>query len=291
MPETPLILGSRGRLGRALAHVVETEHAEDLGAAILSTRDELDITDYFRLCSEMERLEPTVVVNCAAYAFVDGCETNRDLAEMVNAEGARNVARAARAVGARMIQVSTDLVFDGARRVPYTEDDEPHPLSHYAATKLMGERLAAEETEDLVILRSSWFFGPWPPDRYPEAFLDGLARGAVYRMVSDRLGSPTYLRDLARAIVTVVATPYRGILHFANGGPPTSRFEVLEALASRLQVPTRGLVAISDADWNADVATRPIFSALDTSRFTEVTGVEPRPWRDTLDEYTHERAG
>lgn len=291
MTDAPLIIGSRGRLGRALNHVIETEHGEDLAGSIFVTRDEIDITDYFRLCSEMERLEPTVVVNCAAYAFVDGCETNRELAGMVNSEGARNVARAAKAVGARMIQISTDLVFDGARRVPYKEDDEPNPLSHYASTKLAGERLVADEIEDLVILRSSWFFGPWPADRYPEFFLEGLQTGAIYQMVKDRLGSPTYLRDLARAIVALMGGSYRGILHFANSGQPTSRFEVLETLAARLGVSTRGLVPITDAEWTADLAVRPIFSALDTSRFTDVTGIKPRPWQDTLDEYTRERVG
>src|SRR5262249_52892561 len=131
MTHLPLITGSGGRLGRALCQVIEDEYAETFPGAVFATRDELDITDYWRLRAELERFAPTVVINCAAYAQVDGCETNRDAAELMNATGAGNVARAARAVDARIIQISTDLVFDGAAGRPYREDDDPAPLSHY----------------------------------------------------------------------------------------------------------------------------------------------------------------
>ncbi len=294
MIQRPLVTGSNGRLGRALQSVIEDEHAERLGDAIFATRDEIDITDYWRLRAELERVEPTVVVNCAAYAHVDGCETDRDLAGLVNTEGARQVARAAAAVGARLIHVSTDLVFDGrlagSGRL-YREDDVPNPLSHYAVTKLAGERAVHEEHPDALVLRSSWFFGPWPANRFPESFLLGLERGESFRMVSDRLGSPTYLRDLARAIARLMEIPHSGILHFSNTGEPTSRFEVLKALALRLGVPTARLQPIPDALWTEDTAPRPLFSALDPSRYAEVTGDRPRPWNDTLDEYVSEREG
>src|SRR5262249_46850638 len=149
------------------ADVIENEQAETFPDAVFATRDELDITDYWRLRSELERIAPTVVINCAAYAHVDGCETDRELAENANDSGARHVARAARACGARVVHVSTDLVFDGALGRPYREEDEPRPLSYYAVTKLRGEKAVAEENPEHVVLRSSWFFGPRPKDRYP----------------------------------------------------------------------------------------------------------------------------
>jgi dTDP-4-dehydrorhamnose reductase len=286
-----LICGSHGRLGRALCRVVEEEFAETLPDAIFATRDELDISDYWRLRSELERIEPAVVVNCAAYAHVDGCETDRDRARRVNSVGAGHVARAAAAVGARVVHISTDLVFDGAAGRPYREDDAPHPLSHYASTKLEGEKAVAEGNEDHTILRSSWFFGPYPRDGYPEAFLSGLQSGETYRMVSDRIGSPTFLDDLARAIVRLVRTPYRGILHFANAGEPTSRYHLLRELAERLGIPTRGLEPIADRDWTGDAAVRPIYSALDWRRFAQVTGLTPRTWQESLTEYIAQRQG
>jgi dTDP-4-dehydrorhamnose reductase len=288
----PLITGSNGRLGRALQSVVEEEFAGLLGEAIFATRDEIDITDYWRLRSELERIEPTVVVNCAAYAHVDGCEENRDLAVLVNTEGARHIARAAGAVGARLIHISTDLVFDGALAGEgrlYQEDDQPNPLSHYAVTKLEGERAIHEELPGALILRSSWFFGPWPASRFPESFLVGMARGEAFRIVSDRLGSPTYLRDLARAIARLIDTPASGVLHFANTGEPTSRYHVLKALADRLGISTARLQPIPGDLWVEDIAPRPVFSALDPSRYASLTGETPRPWQETLEEYISER--
>jgi dTDP-4-dehydrorhamnose reductase len=285
----PLVIGSTGRLGRALCRVIEEEHADTFGAAVLATHDELDITDFWRLRSELERIAPTVVINCAAYAQVDGCETHRDLAEKVNAEGARFVSRAAAAVEARVIHVSTDLVFDGAKRAAYREEDEPHPLSHYASTKLAGEKAVAEENPDHVVLRSSWFFGPWPADRYPEVFLRALAEGRRFDMVSDRIGSPTYLRDLARALVRVAVTPYRGVLHFANAGEPTSRFHFVQALARRLGIDAAAMAPISSVRWKEDLAVRPAYSALDAGRYAAVTGHRPRSWLESLDEYAAER--
>ena len=293
MMQLPLITGSRGRLGRALCEVLETEYAGAYPGAVFSTHDELDVSDYFRLRAEFERVEPTVVVNCAAYAQVDGCETQRDLAAAVNTEGARLVSRAARAVNARVIQVSTDLVFDGKQSGPprpYREDDAPQPLSHYAATKLAGEMAVMEENPDHAILRSSWFFGVWPPDRFPEVFLTALDQGRPLRMVSDRLGSPTYLRDLARAIAVLIDTPYRGVLHYANRGEPTSRYHLVAALAERLGIATRSLVPLPNELWTEDVAVRPVYSALDPTRYEELTGRPSRTWRESLEEYVTERA-
>lgn len=285
-----LITGSRGRLGRALGDVLEEEYAETLPDVVFATRDEIDVTDYFRVRSELERIAPAVVINCSAYADVDGCEVDRARALAVNVEAARHLARASRLVDARIIHVSTDLVFDGAAERPYREDDEANPLSCYAATKLEGEKAVAEENPDHTILRSSWFFGPWPQDRYPEVFLGKLVEGETVTLVADRIGSPTYLKDLARGLARLATTPYRGILHFANTGEPTSRFHCLQAIARRLGIDTDRLVAISNDEWNRDVAVRPAYSALDPSRYAEVTGHRPRTWMESIEEYVEERA-
>lgn len=286
-----LVVGSRGRLGRAVCRIVEDEQADVFPAAVFATRDELDITDYFRLRSELERIEPNLVINCAAYAHVDGCETHRELAQRVNVEGAAHLARAARAVGARLLHVSTDLVFDGSAAPHlYGEEDEPHPLSHYAATKLAGEAAVRQQNPDSVVLRSSWFFGPWPADRYPEAFLRMMQRGQRFRMVSDRIGSPTYLADLARAILKLARLPHSGLVHFANTGEPTSRYGLLKALAERLGIDPGPMAPVTDAEWGEDAAMRPRFSALDSSLYERLTGQRPRTWRESLEEYAVERA-
>jgi dTDP-4-dehydrorhamnose reductase len=286
-----LITGSGGRLGHALCEVLEDEYADTLTDVVFATRDEIDLTDYFRVREEFVRIAPTVVINCAAYTDVDGCEVDRGRAHAVNVEGPRHVARAARLIEARTIHVSTDLVFDGAAERPYREDDEVNPLSYYAESKLEGEKAVAEENPDHTILRSSWFFGPWPRNRYPEAFLESLRGGETVSIIADRIGSPTYLKDLARALARLAMTPYRGILHFANSGEPTSRFHCLQAIARRLDIDTERLVAISNDDWTRDVATRPVYSALDPTRYAEVTGHHPRTWMESIEEYVQEREG
>jgi dTDP-4-dehydrorhamnose reductase len=294
MTQLPLITGSGGRLGRALTQVIEEECGAELPGAVFATRDEIDVSDYFRMRSEMERIEPTVVVNCAAMAGVDGCEDDPAGAERINGEGARFVARAARAVGARVIHVSTDQVFDGRQGGaprPYREDDPTGPLSVYAASKLHGEAAVAAENPDHVILRSAWFFGPHPVGGFPERYLAALAAGETIRIVSDRIGSPTYLRDLARAIVTLMRTPFTGVIHFANGGEPTSRYHVVRELARRLGIDARRLEAIPSSAWHGDRAVRPLYSALDAALYARVTGQTPRPWLACLDEYLAERSG
>ena len=289
----PLITGSRGRLGSVVCDVIEHQHGDAFPEAVFATRDELDLTDDDRIRSEMERIRPTVVINCAADADVDGCEDRAEVADSINHVGARRIARASRGVGARIIQISTDMVFDGMREAPqrpYVEDDDTNPLSVYAATKLAGERGVAEENPDHIILRSSWYFGPEPADRFPESFLRMLREGRVVRMVADRIGSPTYIGDLARAIVTLIHVPWSGVLHFSNGGDATSRYHIVLELARRLGIDTSRLVPIPEKDWTGDRARRPRYSALDSSRYEKVTGVRPRSWVDTLDDYLSGRA-
>lgn len=291
---TLLVTGSGGRLGRALSDVVEGECAAVFPGAVLATRDEIDVTDYFRMRSEMERIEPTVVVNCAAMADVDRCEDDPDTAARINVEGARFVARAAAAVGARVIHLSTDQVFDGRRpgpARPYAEEDAVNPLSVYASSKRDGEKAVAAENADHVIVRSAWFFGPHPRSGFPERHLGALGSGETVRIVSDRLGSPTYLRDLARAIVALIRAPFRGTIHFANGGGPVSRYQIVRALAERLGLDAGRLTPIPGSAWSGDRAVRPQYSALDCGLYERVTGQAPRSWMDALDEYLVERNG
>jgi dTDP-4-dehydrorhamnose reductase len=265
-------------LGRALAELFE----ERFPGAVSATRAEVDITDRFRLEAELERLRPDVIINCAAFTDVDGCETDPDSARRVNAEGAENAARAAAEVGGRLVHISTDFVFDGARGTPYGEADRPAPLSIYGRTKLEGETRIAAVLDDHLIVRSSWLYGAGRSN-----FVDQIRRrvlaGERLRVVRDQSGSPTWVVDLARAILELLATPHRGIVHFANAGA-CSRHELAVEIA-RIVCPAPPSIEPISTDEAGRLAARPANSVLDTTLYTRLTGERPRAWREALRQY------
>jgi dTDP-4-dehydrorhamnose reductase len=274
----PLVLGAGGMLGRAVTEALE----EAYPGTISATRAEADVTDRFRLEAEIERLRPDVIVNCAAYTDVDGCEIDRDRARRVNAEGAGNAAIAAAATGCRVVHVSTDFVFDGRHSVPYTEDDPPAPLSEYGRTKLDGERRVAAATAEHLIVRTSWLYG-----RGRGNFVDSIraraANGGTLSVVNDQFGSPTYVLDLARALSLLITRNARGLVHFANAGV-CSRHDLAREILETCGFGASELKAIATGEAGR-IAVRPAYSALDTSRYSRLAGESPRPWQEALHEH------
>ena len=166
---------------------------------------EFDITDRNVVFSTMEKLRPDVIVNCAAYTDVDGCETNEETALLVNGRGPGYLAEAAKELGATLVHISTDYVFDGTKNSPYTEEDVTNPQSAYGRSKLLGERAILESGLDkFFIVRTSWLYGPGGKN-----FVETIARLATereeLRIVADQIGSPTLTDDLARAIFNLLA--------------------------------------------------------------------------------------
>jgi dTDP-4-dehydrorhamnose reductase len=276
----PIILGAEGLLGRTLARRLERDCAE----VIAATRAEIDITDRFRLEAELERLLPTVVVNCAAWTDVDGCTRDPDRAMEVNGEGAGNVARAAAGTGCRVVHMSTDFVFDGRAGRPYTESDPPLPLSEYGRSKLEGEKQVAAAAPDHLIVRTAWVYGP-----SDATFVEKIRRlaaggGGPLRVVDDQRGSPTFVEDLAEGIVRLLPIEHRGLVHVVNTGV-CSRYELAAAVLEETGLAGRvGLEATTTRPKDG-VAPRPAFAALDTTLFSRLTGAPLRPWREALRAY------
>jgi dTDP-4-dehydrorhamnose reductase len=274
----PLVLGAGGMLGRVVARRLERSFPD----VVAATRAEIDVTDRFRLEAEIERLRPTILVNCAAYTDVDGCEVDPGRARRVNAEGAENAARAAAACGCRLIQISTDFVFDGRSSRPYGEDDATGPLSEYGRSKLEGERRVAAACADHLIVRTAWLYGSGRGN-FVDAIRDRAREGSALKVVNDQYGSPTSVADLAEAIAQLLSTGHRGIVHFVNAGV-CSRYELAGAILAILGGPAPPLRPISTDDAGR-LAVRPAHSALDTTLFHRLTGTVPRPWREALEEY------
>jgi len=268
-----LVVGAKGMLGRDLMEVLT---GDVRGVDV----EEIDITSLESTRRVLLTLKPRVVVNAAAYTDVDGCETNKELAMQVNGEGVAHLALAALEIGARLVHVSTDYVFDGAKDSPWLEDDPPHPLSVYGESKLAGE-LNARIVPDHLIIRTQWLYG-----LHGKNFVETMLRLAGERnelaVVDDQVGSPTWTADLARAIKALIDADCRGTYHAANAG-----FCSWNGFA-RAIFEEAGLAVTVNPMTTTELgrpATRPLYSVLDCGRLVKDTGFHPEPWREALRKY------
>jgi dTDP-4-dehydrorhamnose reductase len=273
-----LICGAGGMLGRDLARAAElAEHQ-----VVALDRAGLDVTDSRAVRVAVELAEPDAVVNCAAYTDVDGSEREAQAAMRVNADGARNVAAAAAAIGASVLYPSTDYVFDGSKGAPYVETDEPNPLGSYGASKLAGEHDTAAVNERHYIVRTSWLFGTGGRNFVETMTELGSSRSEV-AVVEDQVGSPTYTAHLAEGIVRLLAGDAYGIHHMAAGGH-CSWYDFAVAIFERVNPGVR--VTRTTTDEIGRPAPRPGYSVLGTVRDD---AIHLPGWRVGLDDYLAER--
>lgn len=275
-----LITGATGQLARELVSTAPS--AITLRAL---TRAELDIAELPLVEKALKSFRPDVVINTAAYTEVDAAEVNEELAFQVNARGAGNVAKAAQIVRSRLIQISTDYVFDGERSTPYPPEAPTRPLNVYGASKLAGEEAVRRESPDALIIRSGWLYSPTGKN-FLVRILDLLRSGATPRVVADQRGTPTLAADVANIIWLCVTRPdLKGTYHFANAGD-ASWYEFackIQAVLARECVGTRvhEIVPVTSAEYNA-AAVRPRYSVLDSSALLGVLCCGARSWEEAL---------
>lgn len=274
-----LVVGAKGMLGHDLMELLGER-------AIGVDLDEIDITSIESVFKVFSDLKPEVVINCAAYTDVDGCESNIEKAMEVNGEGVAYLAMACRESGTLLVQISTDYVFDGGKGIPYNEDDAPRPLSVYGESKLAGEMNAAVAPQHLII-RTQWLYGLHGKN-FVETMLRLGAEQDRLTVVDDQIGSPTWTMDLARAIIALVDSGCRGIYHAAN-----REFCSWNTFAGTIFEESGLAVTVAPmttGELNRP-AKRPLYSTLDCSRLTADSGFEPQTWRQALKEYLKLRAG
>jgi dTDP-4-dehydrorhamnose reductase len=215
------VIGSEGRVG-----TYTLPYLQERWSVVAPPLAELDARDRNALFASVERAAPELVINYAALTNLLQCEHEPAYAREINAEVAGNVAEAARRVGARLLFLSTDAVFDGAKGSSYTEDDEPAPINVYGETKRRGELSIEEKSEDWLTLRIGWLFGGTQTGKFPD-FIVRLARERdKLQVVDDRYGSPMRMEDLTRIILGVVPrSELSGYIHVANPGEPPNRLE------------------------------------------------------------------
>ncbi|HUF54174.1 MAG TPA: dTDP-4-dehydrorhamnose reductase [Dehalococcoidia bacterium] len=240
----------------------------------------LDITDAEAVMNAVGRDEPDIVINCAAWTDTVGCERDPARATAVNAGGAANVARAAAELGAALVHISTNEVFDGTKDAPYDEDDGPNPINEYGRSKLAGEEAVRAVTGNHYIVRTSWVYGPgrvsFPEKIIERALADGRIRG-----VTDEIASPTWTNDLAAAIARLIETEECGTYHL-TGASSCSRLEWAQEVLrlAGIDVPAE---SATQADFDLPVR-KPLDSRLANNRAAAL-GITLRPWREALREH------
>ena len=282
-----VILGAGGRLGAALVR----EYREKYEIAGFN-HTQLDLASLDDVRRKLGAMNFDALINAAAFTNVDACETERDRAFLINAEAPGVLAEICNAKGAKLIHFSTDYVFDGRKRAPYTEEDQANPISLYGESKLAGERnvLAAENRH--LVVRVSWVFGPDRPS-FIDAMIKRAQQDEKIDAISDKFSTPTYTHDIAHMLPQFFDRGVAGgILHFANAGKCTWQEYAQWALdcchdaGFSLKGRTVGALKLSEmTNW---VARRPVYSVLSTGKYRELTGTAPRAWRDAVADYiTH----
>jgi dTDP-4-dehydrorhamnose reductase len=277
-----LVVGHRGMLGSELMKLlaVAAEPGGDCYGTEIRGADlpQIDITDRAGVENVLNAFRPDLVINCAAFTAVDDAESHVGDAMRVNAEGAGNVASAAHSLGARIIHVSTDFVFDGAKRDAYVETDAPNPLSVYGRSKLEGERLVARLARDHLIVRTAWLYGRHGKN-FVTTILDVASKREELTVVDDQRGSPTWARDLGRAIWELCKADARGIVHAAGTGS-CSWYEFAREIIRQSGLKTR-VRPVTSEEYTRP-AKRPSNSALDTTLLGRLSGFRFPPWQESL---------
>lgn len=287
-----ILTGCKGQLGTEIMKQLR-EGKSELGpipekllhaTVIAVDLPELDISSYKAVDEFVRRQRPDIIINCAAYTNVDGCETNHDLAFKVNALGPRNLAQAANKTGARLVHVSTDYVFSGRENggIPQDEATLPDPISAYGSTKLMGEKYVEQFCHRHFIVRTAWLYSYYGKNFVKTMVNAGRKVGAL-EVVDDQRGNPTNAADLAHELLQLCVTHEYGLYHCTGEGI-CSWYEFTKEII-RLAGIDATVAPCTSAEYKAkhpQSADRPKWSALDNRMLRCTVGNQMRPWQEAL---------
>ena len=281
-----LVTGSAGQVGW------ELQRAKPEGVTLLAmSRAELDITDRAQVAAVIAEARPDWVINASAYTAVDKAESEPELAAAINAEGAGNLAEAAREQGARLVQISTDFIFDGSHSTPYQSSDSTCPLGVYGATKLAGERqVQSVFGDDALIIRTAWVYSAHGHN-FVKTMLRLMAERDTLSVVQDQVGTPTWAAELARVIYLAIAQSCRGVFNWTDAGVASwydfaVAIEQLGREVGLLSRPT-GIHPIPASAYPTP-ATRPAYSVLDKDSLREAINYTGLHWRVALEQMLKE---
>lgn len=261
--------------------------ADDGSAVTRAPYVQLDITDAGAVSRVLGEARPDAVIHCAAWTAVDAAEDNEDRVRAINAGGTEHIARACRALGAKMMYISTDYVFDGQGEMPWSPDCRDYaPLSVYGRTKLEGEQAVASLLDAYFIVRIAWVFGV-NGKNFIKTMLSLGQKHDTLRVVCDQIGTPTYTLDLARLLVDMIETDKYGYYHATNEGGYISWADFAQEIFRQAGMPTK-VMPVTTSEYGLSKAARPYNSRLDRRKLIE-SGFVPLPtWQDALSRYLRE---
>ncbi len=289
-----LVTGTSGQLGFDVMNELIRRGHQVIGADRSDTEAEfehvlLDITDKKRVDEVVDGIKPDAIVHCAAWTNVDGAEEpeNLKVVRAVNVDGTRNIAEAAARVGAKMMYISTDYVFDGTGERPWQPDDKNYaPLNVYGQSKLDGELAVEKYVEKFFVVRIAWVFGK-NGRNFIKTMIEVGKTHDILRVVDDQIGTPTYTFDLARLLVDMIETDKYGYYHATNEGGYISWADFAEEIFKQAGMDVR-VERVTTAEYGASKAKRPFNSRLDKSKLVKA-GFKPLPdWKDALKRFLAE---
>jgi dTDP-4-dehydrorhamnose reductase len=278
-----MVFGASGLLGQQLIQELSSPQSDNENLAdhvIAPSSKEADLRDHDQIRQLIRNSRPDWIILSAAYTDVDGCESNRELAFAVNCDSAVNVANAAREAGSRMMFLSSDYVFDGSKRSPYEISDVRNPASVYGESKARAEETILKILPDVCIARTSWLFGPGGKC-FPATILKLAAARPEISVVNDQRGSPTFTRDLARALIKLCRASARGIVHVTNAGNCTW-FDFAAEIVRASGLPT--VVRPVTTEQFPRPARRPAYSVLSADSL-HAYNIRMPEWQDALKRY------
>lgn len=276
-----LITGAKGQLGNEVNFLIPGFFPE--AETVLTDCDTLDITDLNAVREKIKGVD--AVINCAAFTNVDLCEDETHLANKINSEGVKNLATACNEEDAVLMHVSTDYVFDGENDIPYKETDTPNPVTAYGKSKLMGE-LEAMKCRKHFILRTSWLYGAVGKN-FVKTMIALSETKEFLKVVDDQRGTPTYAKDLAFCMLSLLKTDHYGLYHATGNGNSCTWFEFTKKIFEIKNIKTPVYPCTSE-EFNAK-AKRPKYSVLENGHLKEVGLDFMRDWETALEEFLTER--
>ncbi|MGL5795924.1 MAG: dTDP-4-dehydrorhamnose reductase [Waterburya sp.] len=280
-----LLTGISGQVGQELQQTLTS-----LGEVISVSRQDLDLSQPAQITAKIAEIKPNVIVNAAAYTAVDKSETETELAMAINATAPKAIAQAAQDIGAALMHISTDYVFNGKHYTPYLETDQTDPLGVYGKSKLLGEIGVRENCDSHIILRTAWVYGSRGHGNFVKTMLRLGKDREELKVVADQIGSPTWSYDIAVAITQLLDKSFQdaniqGTYHFTNSGVASwydfaiAIFEEAKQLGFPLKIAR--VLPMTPAEYPTP-PQRPAYSVLSKVKITETLGVYPPHWRESL---------